>query len=88
MPEALTKLAAARRDIDDAGLEVALEVDGGIDAGTAPLVYAAGARWLVAGSAIFGHEDPVEAAATIRRAATSGPGQGRPGTAREEGAGS
>ena len=34
-----------------------IEVDGGVDENTAPLVYEAGARFLVAGSAIFGHED-------------------------------
>jgi ribulose-phosphate 3-epimerase len=39
----------------------ALEVDGGIDADTAPAVVAAGATHLVAGSAIFGAVDPAEA---------------------------
>jgi ribulose-phosphate 3-epimerase len=39
----------------------ALEVDGGIDADTAPAVVAAGATHLVAGSAIFGAPDPAEA---------------------------
>jgi ribulose-phosphate 3-epimerase len=39
----------------------ALEVDGGIDAETAPMVVAAGATHLVAGSAIFGAPDPAEA---------------------------
>ncbi len=77
MPEALPKLAAARADIDAAGLDVALEVDGGIDPGTAPAVYQAGARWLVAGSAIFGQDDPVAAAAAIRQSATSADSGGR-----------
>jgi ribulose-phosphate 3-epimerase len=39
-----------------------LEVDGGIDATTAPLVIRAGARVLVAGNAVFGAKDGVEAA--------------------------
>ena len=39
----------------------AIEVDGGIDASTAPRVVEAGAGLLVAGSAIFGAEDPGEA---------------------------
>ncbi len=69
MAEVLPKVAAARRAIDEAGLPVVLEVDGGIDAGTAPAVTRAGARLLVAGSAIFGHEDRVGAARRIREAA-------------------
>ncbi len=49
--------------------EVEIEVDGGIDARTAPLVVKAGATVLVAGSAVFGHEGGVEAGiAAIRKA--------------------
>lgn len=47
------KIKAARSMIDEAGLAVELEVDGGIHAGTAPMAVRAGARVLVAGSAIF-----------------------------------
>lgn len=50
----LAKIAAIRRMIDDRGLSVALEVDGGVAPGTAGRCVAAGARALVAGSAIFG----------------------------------
>jgi ribulose-phosphate 3-epimerase len=47
-----------------------LEVDGGIDATTAPLVVQAGARVLVAGNAVFGAKDGVAAASQrITRAA-------------------
>jgi pentose-5-phosphate-3-epimerase len=42
--------------------ECEVEVDGGIDAGTAPLVVRAGATVLVAGSAIFGDPRRVTAA--------------------------
>jgi ribulose-phosphate 3-epimerase len=41
--------------------EVEIEVDGGIDARTAPLVVRAGATVLVAGSAVFGHKQGVAA---------------------------
>jgi ribulose-phosphate 3-epimerase len=71
MEEVLPKIARARRAIDAAGLAVELEVDGGIDRRTAPMVAEAGARLLVAGSAIFGHDDPVAAAREIRQAASS-----------------
>src|SRR5207247_7265826 len=46
-----------------------LEVDGGIDATTAPLVVRAGATVLVAGSAIFGNRDGVAAAMNRLRTA-------------------
>jgi ribulose-phosphate 3-epimerase len=41
--------------------EVEIEVDGGIDARTAPLVVKAGATVLVAGNAVFGHKHGVAA---------------------------
>ncbi len=50
------KIAAMRKMIDERGLDVELEVDGGIGPETAPTVVQAGARVLVAGSAIF-HSD-------------------------------
>jgi ribulose-phosphate 3-epimerase len=46
-----------------------IEVDGGIDTKTAPLVAEAGARVLVAGNAVFGAPDPARALADIRAAA-------------------
>jgi ribulose-phosphate 3-epimerase len=49
--------------------EAAIEVDGGIDARTAPDVAAAGARLFVAGSAVFGSDDPAAAYRAIAEAA-------------------
>ncbi len=49
----LRKIEAVRKMIDKSGREIALEVDGGIDARTAPLAIAAGANVLVAGTATF-----------------------------------
>ncbi|MCX6394457.1 MAG: ribulose-phosphate 3-epimerase [Solirubrobacterales bacterium] len=51
------------------GPEIAIEVDGGIDAATAPLVVEAGARLLVAGSAIFSKPDVPTAYSAIAAAA-------------------
>jgi len=48
------------------GVKVEIEVDGGIDARTAPAVVDAGATILVAGSAIFGHSDRPGAMESIR----------------------
>ena len=49
----LRKIDALRKKIDATGRDIHLEVDGGINAETAPRVVAAGADVLVAGSATF-----------------------------------
>ena len=49
----LRKIEAIRKMIDKSGRDIRLEVDGGVDAATAPQVIAAGADVLVAGSATF-----------------------------------
>lgn len=53
----LPKIAALRAMIDATGREIALEIDGGVTAATAPRCIAAGADTLVAGTAIFGTAD-------------------------------
>ena len=58
----LSKIRQVRQMIDDAKLNCELEVDGGIDEQTAPRAVAAGARVLVAGSAIFHAADGIAAA--------------------------
>ncbi len=57
----LPKLRRIREMIDAVNPSCELEVDGGIDATTAPRVVSAGARVLVAGSAVFGAKDGVAA---------------------------
>jgi pentose-5-phosphate-3-epimerase len=58
------------RDLDQVlVMTCGVEVDGGIDATTAPLVVRAGASVLVAGSAIFGDRDGVAAAMNRLRTA-------------------
>jgi ribulose-phosphate 3-epimerase len=64
----LPKIRRVRQMIDRLNPECALEVDGGIDATTAPLAGAAGANVLVAGSAIFGGSEGVAAAMNRLRA--------------------
>ncbi len=58
----LPKIQRVRQMLEKIKPGCDLEVDGGIDAATAPLVVAAGANVLVAGSAIFGEGDGVAAA--------------------------
>lgn len=72
IPRSVAKIRALRALLDAAGSRAEIEVDGGIDAGTAPQVAAAGATILVAGQAVFGADDPGAAVGALRRAAESG----------------
>jgi ribulose-phosphate 3-epimerase len=61
IPSALAKLRQARRMIDDSGLDIRLEIDGGVKVDNIRAIREAGADTFVAGSAIFGagkEEDP------------------------------
>ena len=69
LPQVLPKIAAVRRMIDEAGLKIELEVDGGVAPDTAAQVVAAGATMLVAGNAIFGQRDRKQALEALRAAA-------------------
>jgi ribulose-phosphate 3-epimerase len=62
IPTTLRKIGRVRELIEQTKPTCELEVDGGIDATTTPLVVRAGATVLVAGSAIFGDHDGVAAA--------------------------
>jgi len=63
------KVRQTRDAIDAGGLDVVIEVDGGIDERTVTSVAEAGATVFVAGNAIFGSDDPAAAAGRIRHAA-------------------
>ncbi|MBI3437614.1 MAG: ribulose-phosphate 3-epimerase [Proteobacteria bacterium] len=62
----LPKIEAVRKRIDATGRDIILEVDGGVNAKTAPRVIAAGATALVAGTAVFAG-DPSAYADNIRK---------------------
>jgi len=68
MSEVVPKIAEVAAMIAASGSHAVIEVDGGIDEHTAPIVAAAGARILVAGNAIFGREDRAAAMQAIRAA--------------------
>ena len=57
IPSTLDKLKQARKIIDDSGLDIRLEVDGGVGVSNIREVAAAGADTFVAGSAIFSQPD-------------------------------
>jgi ribulose-phosphate 3-epimerase len=69
IPHSLEKVAAARRLLTEGRSAAVLEVDGGVDTSNAHGLVKAGATALVAGAAIFGASDPVEATRALRRAA-------------------
>ena len=62
IPSVLPKLRKIRQLLDQGGLHAELEVDGGINQETAHLVVEAGARLLVAGSAVFNERESVHQA--------------------------
>ena len=68
MADMLPKIQTLRTFIEQNQLACELEVDGGIDAQTSPLVKAAGANVLVAGSAVFKQLDRAAAIQMIREA--------------------
>ena len=65
MPVAVDKIKELASLRDSLGLDFDIEVDGGIGADNARLVYEAGANVLVAGSSVLGKEDIAAAAAAI-----------------------
>jgi len=66
LPSAVQKISDLRAEIQRQGLKIEIAVDGGIAQGTASQVVAAGARNLIAGSAVFGKEDYKGAIDAIR----------------------
>jgi ribulose-phosphate 3-epimerase len=74
IPSSLAKIAALRHEIDRRGLQVELEVDGGVKPDNIAEIAAAGAEVFVAGSAVFNSEDyhaTVQALRTRAEAARS-----------------
>ena len=66
IPAVTDKIRRLRAMVDERGLEVAIEVDGGVNPKSCAEVRAAGATVLVAGSAVFGADDYGAAIATLR----------------------
>jgi ribulose-phosphate 3-epimerase len=69
----LPKIAALRRLIDERGLPIILQIDGGITPKTAPQVLAAGATCLIAGTAVYGAPDYAAAITALKTAPATGP---------------
>ena len=70
VPTSMDKLRRLRRMINERGLQVRIEIDGGIDADNISDIVEAGAEIIVAGSAVFGGGKPTEAVKTLIERAT------------------
>jgi len=66
LERSLTKIREARAMVDERNPRCEIEVDGGINARTLPLVAAAGADIAVMGSAVFGAADPAVQLRSLR----------------------
>ncbi len=71
MPETLPKVREARRLVETGHLRLLVEVDGGINADTIEQAAEAGADVFVAGSAVYGADDPAKAIAALRAQAAA-----------------
>lgn len=69
IPTALDKISRLRAMISDRGLNVHIEVDGGVGPENVAEVVRRGAEWIVAGSAVFGQGDPEQATRALRQKA-------------------
>jgi ribulose-phosphate 3-epimerase len=66
IPEVLDKVREARRLVDTGHLRLLVEIDGGIDIDTIEAAAEAGVDCFVAGSAVYGADDPARAVAALR----------------------
>jgi ribulose-phosphate 3-epimerase len=66
LPDVLEKVRTARRLVDTGHLTLLVEIDGGINADTIEAAAEAGVDCFVAGSAIYGADDPGRAVQALR----------------------
>lgn len=66
IPSVLRKITAVKKMADEKGLNIEIEVDGGVNEETAKLCIEAGANVLVAGSAVYNQENRAKAIAAIK----------------------
>jgi len=71
IPEVLVKVGTARRLVDAGELTILVEIDGGVNDDTIEEAAAAGVDCFVAGSAVYGADDPAAAVRSLRRQAAA-----------------
>jgi ribulose-phosphate 3-epimerase len=67
IPFTLEKIKQLRKMIDDKGLNIHIEIDGGVTVENAPSIIAAGADVLVAGNTVFKSADPKEVIRQLKK---------------------
>ena len=67
IPDMVKKVGQVQKMIGNLGASTLIEVDGGINEDTLPLVYAAGARLIVAATAIFKYPEGISAGISALR---------------------
>ncbi len=67
IPQTINKIKELRKMINEKGLNVKIEVDGGVTLENAPEIIAAGANVLVAGNTVFNASDPVSMIAALKK---------------------
>jgi ribulose-phosphate 3-epimerase len=67
IPQTLEKIKQLRRMIDEKGLNVEIEIDGGVTLDNAASILAAGATVLVAGNTVFKSPDPKATIRTLKK---------------------
>ncbi|WP_457577052.1 ribulose-phosphate 3-epimerase [Desulfomarina sp.] len=72
IPSTLKKITSLRRRIDELGLSIGIEVDGGISEKTIGSVAKAGANIFVAGSAVYGSENYGKTISHLKKKAGDG----------------
>src|SRR6202048_756717 len=71
IPEVLVKVGIARRLVDSGELTILVEIDGGVNEDTIEQAAAAGVDCFVAGSAVYGADDPAAAVRSLRQQAAA-----------------
>jgi ribulose-phosphate 3-epimerase len=71
IPEVLAKVRIARRLVDSGELTILVEIDGGVNEDTIEQAAAAGVDCFVAGSAVYGADDPAAAVRSLRQQAAA-----------------
>ncbi|WP_197497740.1 ribulose-phosphate 3-epimerase [Mycobacterium sp. 1274756.6] len=71
IPEVLDKVRTMRKLVDSGELTILIEIDGGINADTIEAAAEAGVDCFVAGSAVYGTEDPAATVEALRRQAAA-----------------
>ena len=67
IPQTIEKIKLLRKMIDERGLKVQIEIDGGVTLENAPSIIAAGADVLVAGNTVFKSADPKATIALLKK---------------------